>query len=205
MAVPPRHLSSQISPLKFTLAPALVLCCLLTGCLSKEPLQTTHRFRPQLTEITALESLGTRPLRFDGVRFPVEVGQLLTWRVSPTELVVEDYNLWARRPADLLEERLRDLLFGVGGFRQIATVGGPELGVQLVVFEGDVSGPEALAVVELIIELEDGNAVHHRTRIRVEEPLKTKDARGLALAMGDAISSASERCSSWLRQRLGGR
>ncbi len=181
---------------------ALFACSVLAGCLSKEPVQTARLYRPALSEITALGSLGTRPLRFDGVRHPVEIDSHITWRTSATELHKEDLNLWARRPAELLDERLCDLIFGFGGFREVTVHGGAALQVQLVVCEGDVSGPEALAVVELILDLEDGNDVHHRTRLRVEEPLRTTTAEGLAEATGRALSVVAERASEWMRSRL---
>jgi hypothetical protein len=184
---------------------ALALFSVLAGCLSKETVQTIRIYRPELSGITAEGSLGTRPLRFDGVRHPVEIDSHITWRKSATELHKEDVHLWARQPAQLLDERLRDLIFGYGGFREVSILGGPSLQVQLVVCEGDVSGPEALAVVELILDLEDGNDVHHRTRLRVEEPLQIKSAEGLAEATGQAISDAAQRASEWMRDRLSGR
>lgn len=188
--------------MKFLPIHSFLLLATLTGCLSKEPVQAVRLYRPELSEITALGSLGTRPLRFDGVRHPVEIDSRVTWRISATELLKEDLNMWGRHPAELLDERLRDLIFGVGGFREIALREGPSLGVQLVICEGDVSGPEALAVVELILDLEDGNHIHHRTRLRVEEPLATQSAEGLAEATGRALSTVSNRASDWMRSRL---
>ena len=176
---------------------------LLSGCLSKEAVFETYLFRPELSELTAVDSLGTRPLRFDGIRFPVEIGNAMVWRISQTELSADEQNLWARRPPELIEERVRDLLFSVGGFRDAVLPGGPVLNVRVVTFEGDVSGPESLAVIELIVDLDDGNDVHHRTRLRVEKPTPSRDAQGLAGAMGPAISSVSERCVRWVSSKLG--
>jgi uncharacterized lipoprotein YmbA len=191
------------------LKPALLalatLAATLTGCLSKSEVATTHYFRPKLVEITEADSLGTRPLRFDGIHQPLAINSFMTWRVSETELGLDEQNVWAREPGELLEEHLRDLLFGVGGFRDSTGVGAPTLTVQLTVFEGDVSGPEALAVLELIVDLDDGNDVHHRTRLRVEEPIQSRTAAGLAAGMGPAIGSGADRCARWLRSKLSGR
>lgn len=191
--------------MKRVLILSLLLFTPLSGCLSKEPALVFHEYRPELTKVSGQESPGTRPLFFKGVSHPPELGHAMVWRITDTELATDELSRWARRPSELIEERLKDLLFGVGDFRESASAGSPVLQVQLVVFEGDTSGPESLASIELIVELNDGNDLHHRTRLRAEEPLAGDGPADLARGMGLAISSLTDRCAVWLRSRLSAR
>lgn len=172
-----------------------------TSCFSKEPVVSTHYFRPELAALEAAEAVGgTRALRFRPVTGPIDLGNQIVWRVSATELVPDELNRWMRRPEDLLDERLRDLLFGAGGFRSSLRAGDPALDVHLVTCEGDMHvGGEA--VVEVILTLTTEDATEHRTRLRVSEPLPTKDATGLATAMGEALSAAADESAEWVKAR----
>ena len=173
----------------------------LGSCLSKEPVAEVHYFRPDLDALQPRAEAGSKALRLQPVSSPVELGARMLWRVSATELVPDDQNLWARRPDELLDERLGDLLFGGGGFRSSLRAGDPVLDVRLVTFEGDTRA-DALASLELILVLQTADALEHRTRIRVTEPLSATSAEGLADAMGTALSVAAARTEAWVVERL---
>jgi uncharacterized lipoprotein YmbA len=183
--------------------PALLLLGLLcgAGCLSKEPAVERHYFRPALGELTLEPVAGTRPLRLARVTQPAELGANLLWRVSETELVPDETNLWARRPEELLDERLRELLFGAGGFRSSMRAGDPALGVHLSRCEGDLHG-KRVASVDLVLSLQDADGVERRGRIHVEEQLSSATATALAEGTGRALAKASERVLAWLREQL---
>jgi len=172
-----------------------------TSCFSKQPVVGVHYFRPELAALEAVEAVGgTRALRFRPITAPVELGNKVLWRVSATELVPDELNLWATRPEQLLDERLRDLLFGAGGFRFSQRAGDPALDVRLVTFEGDLHvGGEA--VVELILTMTTAEETEHRTRLRVSEKLPSNDAEGLATAMGEALSAAADQTADWVKAR----
>jgi uncharacterized lipoprotein YmbA len=183
-----------------TLSLLLVLLA-VPACISKEPVAEIHRFRPALTEIELVSEPGTRPLRLVHVTQPAEIGSEMLWRVSETEVVPDATHLWARRPDELLDEQLRDLFFGGGGFRSSYRAGDPALSVQLVRFEGDLFAG-ATASVELILTLTDSEREEHRGRVHVQEELAERSPQALAEAMGRAMSTAAERARAWLEMRL---
>lgn len=188
--------------MKFTThAVPLLFLFVAAGCISKEPVAEVHRFRPALVELELAGEVGTRPLRLERVTQPVEIGSEMLWRVSQTELVPDGTHLWARRPDELLDERLRDLFYGGGGFRSSYRAGDPALGVQLVRFEGDLHGG-AVASLELILTLTDAERAEHRIRVHVEEELTERSAEALAEAMGRAMSEAAGRTQTWVDGRL---
>ncbi len=177
---------------------ALPLLLLVSSCLSRGDVPEVHYFRPELGEPQIGEAKEQWPLRFSPVTGSNEIGNRMMWRVSATELVPDEGNLWARRPEELLDERLRDLLFGGGGFRSSQRQGDPRLDIRLVTFEGDLHDGTH-ASVELIATLIIASQAEYRTRVSVSEPLPARSAEGLALAMGAALSLAAERTEAWVR------
>lgn len=173
----------------------------LAGCLSKSPAIPLHTYVPTLDPLSLRAAPGVRPLRFQGVEPRIDLRRGMIWRVSGTELVADEVNRWARDPSELLAERLGDLFFEGGGFRASLRPGDPSLDVALVVCEGDVREGRSAAVLELILTL-DAGSTQHRRRLRLEEPLLTRDAEGLAAAMGKAVSQAADRTEAWTRSKL---
>lgn len=177
---------------------ALLGASLLTACFSKEPVAEVHYFRPELEALEVSSRVANqRPLRFKTVSSPAELGSQMLWRVSATELVPDSLSFWARRPEELLDERLRDHFFGDGGFRSSLRTGDPELEVRLVTFEGDLH-EGSQAVVELIVTLLDGDGFEYRGRVSVVEPLEAQTAEALATAMGRALSAAAAQTEAWV-------
>jgi len=178
------------------LLPALGLL-LFASCFSKQPVEQVHYFRPELEALSTREGGGTRALQLPAVETPLEIGPRMLWRVSATELVPDDQNLWARRPEELLDERLRDLLFGGGGFRSSLRAGDPVLEVRLVTCEADLL-EEPAAVVELVVTFAHREGIEHRRRFVVREPMARESASELARAVGVALSRAAGRTAAWL-------
>ncbi|MFT7669040.1 MAG: putative lipoprotein YmbA [Planctomycetota bacterium] len=175
---------------------AFVCATLLSACISKESVEAVHYFRPELTQLELQTAQVQKPLRIETVTAPVEIGSRILWRISSTELVPDENNLWARRPEELLDERLRDLLFG-GSFYSSRSAVDPALRVRLVRLEGDMSGALE-ASVELIVTLRTSDAGDQRARITAREPLSSKNAEGLAAAMGLALSEAASLTETWV-------
>lgn len=173
---------------------------LLASCFSKQPVAEVHYFRPELGVLSTREGGGTRALQFPAVTTPLEISPRMLWRVSATELVPDDQNLWARRPEELLDERLRDLLFGGGGFRSSLRASDPALEVRLVTCEADLLEDPA-AVVELVVTLAKREGIEHRRRFVVREPMERESASELARAIGVALSGAAERTAAWVEAR----
>jgi len=173
----------------------------LPACISRAPVVPVQYFRPALKEPRVEQIAGTRPLRLDRVVQPTEIGVEMLWRVSATELVPDETNLWARRPDELLDGRLRDLLYGAGGFRPAFGASDPTLRVGIARYEGDLHGKQA-ASLELIATLTEGDRRESRTRIHVEVELAERSAEALAVAMGAALESAAERVEAWVVERL---
>jgi uncharacterized lipoprotein YmbA len=174
---------------------------LLSACLSKQAPLEVHELVVPLEPLELRETPGLRPLRFPGIADRVELRRGLLWRVSDTELAVDERNRWARSPAELLDERLRDLLFAVGGFRASLRPADPLLEVELVRCDADLRGEGSTAVVELVLTLDAADA-QHRGRVTVEEPLERRDAASQAVAVGRALSLAADRTEAWVRDRL---
>jgi uncharacterized lipoprotein YmbA len=180
---------------------ALTPLLLLAGCLSRQDSIEFHDLVAPLEPLDLREAPGLRELRFPAVVDRVELRRGLLWRVTDTELVVDEQHRWTRSPAELLDERLRDLLLAGGGFRATLRPGVPTLEVELVRCDGDLRGEPGVAVVELVLGLDSSDA-QHRHRLRVEEPLARRDADAQAAAVGRALSRAAEGAESWLRARL---
>ncbi len=174
---------------------------LFASCLSKSPAIPLHTYVPPLDPIDLRAEPGVRPLRFQGVEPRIELRRGMIWRISGTELVADEEHRWARDPSELLAERLGDLFYEGGGFRASLRPGDPSLQVALVACEGDVREGRSAAVLELILTLESGDT-QHRRRLRLEEPLLTRDAEGFAAAMGKAVSQAADRTEAWTRSKL---
>ena len=173
----------------------------LASCLSKEPAIPMHTYVPPLDPLQQREAPGVRPLRFQGVEPRVELRRGMLWRVSATELVTDEVHRWGRDPSELLAERLGDLFYAGGGYRPSLRPGDPTLEVALVVCAGDIREGRSSATLELILTLDTGQA-QHRRRLAVDEPLLTRDAEGLAAAMGKVVSAAADRTEAWVRSKL---
>jgi len=176
-------------------------CATLPACLSKEPPLPTHYFHPALEPLAGEEVPGTIRLRFEPMTSGLDIGGRMLWRVSETEWMPDEANLWARSPRVLLEERLRDRLFGIGGYRESLVGDSPILRVQLVAFHG-IPGPDPSAQLELILDLSSPSDAQYRTRITIEEPLTSVSPEALAEAMGTVLARAAEESASWMEMRL---
>lgn len=179
--------------------PVLLLAALFGGCLSQEEPVPVRLFEPVLPVLEGPEVPGTRPLRFDPVTAPAHLKSPMLWRVERNELAADEQHLWAEEPARFLDQRLRDLLFGGGGYRDSVRGADPQLRVELVACEGDLEGS---ARVEVIVELTGVNDVAHRARLVELERMRSIDAEGLAAAMGDAIARVAQRTVDWVLPRL---
>jgi len=178
----------------------LALLPLLCGCLSRQaPLEIRDLVAP-LEPLELRDTPGLRELAFPGVQDRADLRRGLLWRTTETELVVDELNRWTRSPAELLDERLRDLLFAAGGYRSSLRPGVPALEVQLVRCDADLRGAAPVAVVELVLAF-DAPAAQHRHRLRVQEPMERASADEQAEAVGRALSRAAAQVESWVRAR----
>jgi len=178
---------------------SLFSVALLAGCLSQEEPVPVRLFEPVLPALEGAAVPGTHPLRFDPVTAPAHLKTSMLWRVESNELASDEQHLWAEEPARVLDRRLRDLLFGGGGYRDSVRGADPQLDVELVACEGDLEGS---ARVEVIVELTGTNDVAHRARLVELEPMPSVDAEGLAAAGGNALARLAQRCFDWVEARL---
>ncbi len=180
----------------------LLTLTLLSGCLSKsEPLQE-HFFTLPLPKLEGLAVPGERPLRFDRVSSPPLLSNQMVWRVGKTELMLDDLNAWALHPAEVLEQRLRDLLFSREGFRESLSGHDPLLSVRVVSIEGEGGAPpEGNARIELVADYFTSDGLQHRERFVELEPLPSLDPVGLSHAMGAAMDRSTSRLVAWVVAR----
>jgi uncharacterized lipoprotein YmbA len=182
-----------------SLFPAL-LSLVFFGCISQNDPVSMHHFQPHLSPISAEQVPGTAPLRLGPVVAAPHLGLGMVWRLSTTELAEDEIHRWAEAPAAVLDERLRDLLFATGGFRDSLRTGIPSLAVRLTACEGRLDGTARL---EVVVDLAAGEEVAYRTRFTEEEPMESMDAGGLAGAVGVMLESVAERVVIWVGERVG--
>ena len=179
---------------------ALGALILFASCISRSEPVEEHLFSAPLPELAGEAVPGTKPLRFDRLQAPSFVSTSMLWRVSETELASDAGSTWAPHPVQVLEVRLRDLLFSRLGFRESLTIGDPLLSVRVLAMEGVVD-ERSSARVELVADYWSADGTQHRERFVEVEPLERRDADALARGMGAAIARASEQLTRWVSSR----
>jgi ABC-type uncharacterized transport system auxiliary subunit len=179
---------------------ALCVLPLLASCISQSEPLDVHYYGAPLPALAGEAIPGTKPLRFDRLRAPAFLTSEMVWRVSETELAGDEGSLWAPHPADVLEERLRDLLFSRLGYRESLSVADPLLSVRVLAMEGELDGG-GRARVELVADFWTADGVQHRERFSAVEELERRDSDALARGMGLAITRVSDQLAQWLVSR----
>lgn len=176
--------------------PVLALT-LLTGCLSKGPTVEVNHYTLPLAELEGAPRTGTQPLRFDRVQSPPLLTRAMVWRVSETRVAPDEENDWAVHPADVLELRLRDLLFSRGGYAETLDVGAPLLGVRVLAMEGDATAAN-VARVRLVADLWGSEGQHDRRHFEATAALASRSPEALAEALAHAVEDVSVALVEWV-------
>lgn len=169
----------------------------LLGCLSKSPPIEQDYYTLPLTALAGESRAGTTPLRLERVEAPPMITREHLWRTGANEVALDEGSAWAVHPADVLELRLRDLLFAREGFAESLASGTPQLAVRVLVMEGDATAAR-VARVELVADLWLANGTQYRRHFLAEAPLDDLTAGALAVAMGRAVEQTSAELATWV-------
>ena len=180
--------------------PVLLFACV--SCLSRGPALDVRYFAPPATAPTVPPQ--QRPsgsgLGLGNVSANSYLDLPMIWRVSPTELRITEADRWVAPPAELVQERLREVLFFSGPF-ELNETGPPRLWVTLEAFEG-VAYPELRARLRISAKLAlplGKFAVFQHTE---EEPLPERDPRALARGLGACLDRCGQALVDWLSLSL---
>jgi ABC-type uncharacterized transport system auxiliary subunit len=179
---------------------SLVALTFLASCLSQKDPQAVHYFAAPQTELAGEAVPGTKPLRFDRIQSPPLLSTKMLWRVSENELAPDDLNSWALHPADMLEIRVRDLLFSRQGYRESLDPLDALLSVRVLTMEGVAFGDPSAHVL-LVADFWSPGSGQHRKRFEVSEAIDSLEANDLASGMTKAIERVSAELVDWVNAK----
>lgn len=172
------------------------LAYLACSCLSRGPALEVRYFEPA-SSLQSKSSQGqTMLVNLEEVRARSYLDLPMVWRVSETEIRLDESNRWASAPSELGDDRLRTALFLAGPFAPLGS-GFPRLTVSVEAFEGVfLEEPKARVIITASLAISSGQlfVFHHAE----ESPLASLAPEELARGIGFALDQSGTALSDWL-------
>lgn len=196
---------------------AVLACLLLAGCMAalrETPRQQRYYMLEAQPEPLAVAPSSNASLAVRSIRIsPGYRTRHLLYRVGEQTFESDYYNLFLDRPQDMITSAARRWLSSRGPFATVLPAGSdaePTLALEgnVVALYGDFTTTPAKAMLEMEFFLlrKEGLdfAPYWRRAYRLEKPLNEQNARGVVMAMNQALSELLEQLRQDLAEVAGG-
>jgi cholesterol transport system auxiliary component len=177
----------------------------LAGCAltNKADAVDVHWFAPAQPErkVDVAQQSGLT-MRLGRIRSAAHLESEIVYRESDVKFGSYPFDRWTERPEDYVRRAVSTAIFDERGVVQAVGGSPPVLDLQVLAFEEVRRGDQKLARVTIDYALRNDKVVLLADVITVERPANGTDVDGVVVAMGGALSDASEKLGDAILKKL---